>query len=217
MLYSFDQQQIEQLQAKLTGAEVSDEQLMTRIQNQDERALETLYRRHVALLRTVIARVVNNDHDVDDLVQEVTLEIWRQAAHYSEEKGKALGWIVTLARRRAIDRVRKKQAYYRAQERYRAEIGHEPEPTTEHGADADAASSETSEIFAKVLATLPDAQREALHLAFFKGMSQREIAAKTGIPLGTIKTRLELAIRKVRSAIMAMGGAREWMPSLSQA
>lgn len=217
MLYSFDQQQIEKLQVTLSGAEVSDEQLMSRIKEQDEDALGTLYRRHVALLRTVIARVVNNDHDVDDLMQEVVLEIWRQATHYSECKGKALGWIVTLARRRAIDRVRKKQAYYRAQERYRAEVSHEPEASTDHGADSEAASSETSEIFSKVLANLPDAQREALHLAYYRGLSQREIAAQTGIPLGTIKTRLELALRKVRTSILAMGGAREWMPSLANA
>jgi RNA polymerase sigma-70 factor (ECF subfamily) len=67
------------------------------------------------------------------------------------------------------------------------------------------------------MANLPAAQREALLLAFYRGMSQREIAAKTGIPLGTIKTRLELALRKVRSAILALGGEREWMPALSHA
>jgi len=61
-----------------------------------------------------------------------------------------------------------------------------------------------------LLATLPEAQREALHLAFYCGLSQREIAAKTGIPLGTIKTRLELAVRKMRAGIMAIGGAEEW-------
>jgi RNA polymerase sigma-70 factor (ECF subfamily) len=109
----------------------------------------------------------------------------------------------------------KKQAYYRAQERYREEINHHPEPCVEHGADCEAACSETGEIFQKVMANLPVAQREALQLAFYRGLSQREIAAKTGIPLGTIKTRLELALRKVRSAILALGGEREWMPALA--
>ena len=60
------------------------------------------------------------------------------------------------------------------------------------------------------MAELPDAQREALQMAYYQGLSQREIAAKTGIPLGTIKTRLELAIRKVRAALLAIGGAEEW-------
>src|SRR6187397_1260255 len=117
MLYAFEHQQIEQILPHQATGEPTDEQLMGRIKAQEDSALAHLYRRHFALLRTVISRVLNNDHDVDDLVQEVFLEVWRQAEHYSEEKGKALGWLVTLARRRAIDRVRKKQAYYRAQER----------------------------------------------------------------------------------------------------
>ena len=215
MLYAFENQQIEHFLPNHAAGEPTDEQLMAEIKTQDDSALAKLYRRHFALLRTVISRVLNNDHDVDDLVQEVFLEVWRQAEHYSEEKGKALGWLVTLARRRAIDRVRKKQAYYRAQERYREEINHHPEPCVEHGADCEAACSETGEIFQKVMANLPVAQREALQLAFYRGLSQREIAAKTGIPLGTIKTRLELALRKVRSAILALGGEREWMPALA--
>ena len=218
MLYAFEHQQIEHfLPNQAAAGEPTDEQLMGRIKAQEDSALAHLYRRHFALLRTVISRVLNNDHDVDDLVQEVFLEVWRQAEHYSEEKGKALGWLVTLARRRAIDRVRKKQAYYRAQERYREEVNHHPEPCVEHGADCEAATSETGEIFQRVMANLPPAQREALQLAFYRGLSQREIAAKTGIPLGTIKTRLELALRKVRSAILALGGEREWMPALSHA
>jgi len=83
-------------------------------------------------------------------------------------------------------------------------------PTRNHGIEDEANASDRAEIFRRLLATLPVAQREALHLAFYCGLSQREIAAKTGIPLGTIKTRLELAVRKMRAAIMALGGAEEW-------
>jgi RNA polymerase sigma-70 factor (ECF subfamily) len=71
-------------------------------------------------------------------------------------------------------------------------------------------ASERAEILQRALATLPDAQREALHMAFYQGLSQRQIAAKTGVPLGTIKTRLELAARKVRVALEAIGGQEEW-------
>ena len=149
---------------------------------------------------------------MDDQLQEVFLEVWRQAAHYDEEKGKALGWIVTLARRRAIDTLRKKQTYFRAQERLRKE----PEPAPYQGADEEAAASDTAKIFTRVIATLPVPQREALNFAFYRGLSQREIAAKTGIPLGTIKTRLELALRKVRTAIDALGGAGEWAHAQAQ-
>lgn len=205
MLYSFDQQTLTNRPAA-PAAEPTDEQLMARIQARDDAAIAVLYRRHTPLLRTVISHVLNNDCDVDDQLQEVFLEVWRQATHYDEAKGKALGWIVTLARRRAIDKLRKKQTYFRAQERLREE----PEPAPHPGADQHAAATDTAQIFSRVIATLPPAQREALEYAFYRGLSHREIAAHTGIPLGTIKTRLELALRKVRTAIVALGGMREW-------
>jgi len=205
MLYSLDQHTLSTLQTSPAG-EPTDEALMSRIQARDDKAIAILYRRHTPLLRSVIGRILNNDSDVDDMLQVVFLEVWRQAAHYDAEKGKALGWIVTLARRRAIDKVRTMQTYSRAQERLREE----PEPASHLGADEEAAMSETAEIFKRVIATLPAPQREALDFAFYRGFSQREIAAQTGIPLGTIKTRLELALRKVRTALVALGGVREW-------
>ena len=205
MLYSFDQQTLTNRPAT-SAAEPSDEQLMARIQARDDQAVAILYRRHTPLLRTVIGHILNNDCDVDDQLQEVFLELWRQAANYDEAKGKALGWIVTLARRRAIDKLRKKQTYFRAQERLREQ----PEPAPHHGADQEAAATDTAKIFTRVIATLPPAQREALDFAFYRGLSHREIAAQTGVPLGTIKTRLELALRKVRTAVVALGGMREW-------
>jgi RNA polymerase sigma-70 factor (ECF subfamily) len=211
MLYEFENQMLE----KFTGfpnGEPTDEELMQGLKKGNQLALNLLYRRHVALLRTIVSRVINNDYDVDDVVQDAFCEIWRLASHYEEEKGKALGWIVTLTRRRAIDRLRKKQAYHRAEERLRVEVTHNEEPL-QPGADEAAIADDTSEIFKKAIAALPEAQQEAIQLAFYRGLSQREIAARTGTPLGTIKTRLELAIRKLRSAILAMGGAGEWMPA----
>jgi RNA polymerase sigma-70 factor (ECF subfamily) len=206
MLYEFDQQQI----ASFTSSEVTDEQLMARIKDHDEVALSAMYRRHTPILRTVISRVVHNESDVDDLLQEVFLELWNRAESYDEAKGKVLGWLVTLARRRAIDRVRRRQAYARAEERLRLETEHEPQMARFHGVEDDVDAADRAEVFRRLLSTLPEAQREALQLAYYRGLSQREIAAKTGIPLGTIKTRLELAVRKVRAAILSLGGAEEW-------
>ena len=189
----------------------TNEELMARITRGDETALEILYRRHTRLLRTVVSRVLNNDYDIDDAIQEIFLEVWRQAERYDETKGKALGWVVTLARRRAIDRLRKKMSYGRAEERFRVETGSGfGMGTPRHAVNDAVAASETSVIFQKLLQALPVAQRQALHMAFYGGLSQREIAAKTGIPLGTIKTRIELAIRKFRQAILAIGGRAEW-------
>ncbi|HEY3898716.1 MAG TPA: sigma-70 family RNA polymerase sigma factor [Chthoniobacter sp.] len=209
MLYEFDHHHV----ASLNPSEVTDEQLMARVQARDEAALGSMYHRHTPILRTVISRVVHNESDVDDLLQEVFLEMWNRAQSYDETKGKVLGWLVTLARRRAIDRVRRRQAYARAEERLRLETEHEPHAARYHGVEDDVNAADRSEVFRRLLAALPPAQREALHLAYYRGLSQREIAAKTGIPLGTIKTRLELAVRKIRTAILSLGGAEEWAPA----
>jgi len=209
MLYEFDHHHV----ASFASSEVTDEQLMARIQGRDEAALAAMYHRHTPILRTVISRVVHNESDVDDLLQEVFLEMWNRAQSYDETKGKVLGWLVTLARRRAIDRVRRRQAYARAEERLRLETEHEPHITRFHGVEEDVNAADRSEVFRRLLATLPVSQREALQLAYYRGLSQREIAAKTGIPLGTIKTRLELAVRKIRTGILSLGGAEEWAPA----
>ena len=210
MLYEFENQLLEKFPT-LAAGEPTDEMLMARIKEGDEEALALLHRRHLALLRTIVSRVINNDFDVDDVVQDAFCEIWRRAGHYEEEKGKALGWIVTLTRRRAIDRLRKKQAYHRAEERLRAEVDHGGEPELQAGADELAMVDDRADIFRRAMASLPAAQQDAIRMAFYNGLSQREIAAKTGIPLGTIKTRLELGLRKLRGTIMALGGVHEWL------
>ena len=196
-------------QATVPG-EHSDEQLMARIQQGDESALADLHRRHHALIRTIVGRMIYNDHDVDDLIQECFLEVWRHSASYCIEKGNALGWIVTLARRRTIDRIRRKSAYGRAQDRFREDFIVQGK-SIHSGADEEAATSDRAAIVSQLIAKLPDAQQQAVQLAFFRGMTQRQIAATTGIPLGTIKTRLELAMRKLRSSVLAFGELHEPM------
>ncbi len=207
MLYEFDHQQISTLVETYDGP--TDEQLMTLVKQGNESALAALHRRHTAILRTVISRVVHNDADTDDLLQECFIELWKRAATYDEAKGKLLGWLITLARRRAIDRVRRRQAYSRAEERLIEHSKSDSEESHNH-VEAEANAADCSQALKMALAELPDAQREAIQMAYYQGLSQREIAAKTGIPLGTIKTRLELAIRKVRAALLAIGGAEEW-------
>ncbi len=209
MLYAFDHQKLRDT-PRLPQGEPTDEQCMEQIQHGDETALALLQRRHRSLLRTIVGRMINNESDVDDLVQEILLSVWHHAASYDVRKGKALGWIVTLARRRTIDRIRRKTAYSRAQDRFREESA------TDHaglhtGADEEAAQSDTAGAVATLISHLPEAQRQAVHLAYFRGLSQRQIAEETGIPLGTIKTRLELALRKLRSAALAFGELHERM------
>ncbi len=209
MLHSIEHQYIND-RVLFSAGEPTDEQLMAGIQQGDEAALAALHDRHHALFRTIIGRMINNDHDVDDLVQECLLEVWRHAASYCVEKGHALGWIVTLVRRRTIDRIRRKMAYGRAQDRFREETATVAEPA-HAGADEEVAQSDRAAVISELIAHLPPAQQDAVRLTFYRGMSQRQIAAHTGIPLGTIKTRLELALRKLRSSVLAFGEFREEM------
>lgn len=208
MLYSFDHQHIDQTRP-LAPDEPTGEQLMAAIQCGDENALALLHRRYHGLLRTIIGRIIANDRDVEELVQECLLEVWRHAANYDPAKGQALSWLVTLARRRAIDRLRRKAAYGRAQDRFRVETESKAAAAMHSGADEEAAQGDTAAVVARLIANLPEAQQQAVRLAYFRGLSQRQIAAHTGIPLGTIKTRLELAMRKLRAAALAFGELRE--------
>jgi len=161
---------------------------MQGIQASDPDALSQLYDRYNGILKALILRVIHNEAEADDLLQEIFMEIWNQAKNFSAQKGKPLGWMVTLARRRAIDGLRKKQAYARAEERLQNETEQQPDAWV-HNA--------TRALIQKVIRVLPPAQQQAIDLAFFKGMSQREIAAKTNTPLGTVKTRLELGLKKI--------------------
>ena len=183
---------------------VGDETLMAQIQERAPEALAALYDRYSGILKSLIMGVIHNDAEADDLLQEIFMEIWNQAAHYSAQKGKPLGWIVTLTRRRSIDRLRKKQAYARAEERLQNETEQQPEAWVHNSTEDDIEVSDTRRLIMGILKNLPPAQREAIDMAFYHGMSQREIAAKTGIPLGTIKTRLELGLKKISEALRGM-------------
>ncbi len=183
---------------------IGDETLMAQIQERAPEALEALYDRYSGILKSLIMGVIHNDAEADDLLQEIFMEIWNQAAHYSAQKGKPLGWIVTLTRRRSIDRLRKKQAYARAEERLQNETEQQPEAWVHNSTEDDIEVSDTRRLILGILKNLPPAQREAIDMAFYHGMSQREIAAKTGIPLGTIKTRLELGLKKISEALRGM-------------
>jgi len=175
----------------------SDLDLMHAIQREDPDALSQLYDRYNGILKALILRVIHNEAEADDLLQEIFMEIWNQAKNFSAQKGKPLGWMVTLARRRAIDGLRKKQAYARAGERLQNETEQQPDAWVHNTTQEEITFSDTRALVRKVIGTLPPAQQQAIELAFFRGMSQREIAANTNTPLGTVKTRLELGLKKI--------------------
>src|ERR1700730_5472089 len=175
----------------------SDVDLMLGIQSVDADALSQLYDRYNGIIKALVLRIIHNDTEADDLLQEVFMEIWNQAKNFSAEKGKPLGWMVTLTRRRSIDALRKKQAYARAEERLQAAPEQQPLAWVENTTEKDIEAGDTRLLMAKVINSLPEAQQQVIELAFFQGMSQREIASHTNIPLGTGKTRLELGLKKI--------------------
>jgi len=183
--------------AVIEPGEPTDLELMYGIQNENPEALSKLYDRYNGILKALILRVVHNESEADDLLQEIFMEIWNQAKNFSAHKGKPLGWMVTLARRRAIDGLRKKQAYARAEERLQSETEQQPDAWVHNTTEQEISFGDTRVLVRKVIEGLPPAQREAIELAFFRGMSQREIAANTNTPLGTVKTRLELGLKKI--------------------
>jgi RNA polymerase sigma-70 factor (ECF subfamily) len=175
----------------------SDVDLMLGIQSGDADALSQLYDRYNGIVKALILRIIRNDTEADDLLQEVFMEIWNQAKNFSAEKGKPLGWMVTLTRRRAIDALRKKQAYNRAEERLQAQPEQQPLAWVQNTTEMEIRAGDTRVLMANVINSLPEAQQQVIELAFFQGMSQREIASHTNIPLGTVKTRLELGLKKI--------------------
>jgi RNA polymerase sigma-70 factor (ECF subfamily) len=175
----------------------SDLELMEGIQREDPEALSQLYDRYNGILKALILRVIHNEAEADDLLQEIFMEIWNQAKNFSAQRGKPLGWMVTLARRRAIDGLRKKQAYARAEERLQQETEQQPDAGVHNSTEVEILDGDRRVLIRRVIGVLPPAQQQAIELSFFRGMSQREIAAKTNTPLGTVKTRLELGLKKI--------------------
>jgi RNA polymerase sigma-70 factor (ECF subfamily) len=183
------------------GTSICDEMLMRDITQRRQPALKELYSRYAHLLRGLIGSVVHEESEADDVLQESFLQIWREAHHYSPKAGKPLGWVITIARRRAIDRVRRRDSYRRAKQRFEDEIKPQAGTNRPNGDACEVLQSDLRRFLGRHMQTLPRVQREAVELAYFKGLSQREIAATTRTPLGTVKTRLQLGLRKLTQCV----------------
>ncbi|HVF73258.1 MAG TPA: RNA polymerase sigma factor [Chthoniobacterales bacterium] len=181
-----------------------DEMLMEEITQRRQTALKELYSRYGRSLRALIGSVVHEESEADDVLQESFLQIWREAHHYSPKAGKPLGWVITIARRRAIDRVRRRDSYRRAKQRFEDEVKPTTQTVRTAGTASEVAQSDLRRFLGQQMQTLPRVQREAVELAYFQGLSQREIAATTNTPLGTVKTRLQLGLRKLTQCVRPM-------------
>jgi RNA polymerase sigma-70 factor (ECF subfamily) len=181
----------------------SDDDLMKGVVNGESGALETIYVRYEQLLRAVISPVMRDESEVDDVIHDVLLQVWQQGDRYNPNDRGLRGLLVTLARRRALDRVRRRTAYRRAQESLQGEIDN-PLVNQYGVAENQAQANDLSDLLHRFIGELPEAQREVIDLTFFKGMSQREIASRRHIALGTVKTRLHLAQRKLRNHLLPL-------------
>lgn len=182
-------------------ARTSDDQLMEAVVNRQEDALESIYKRYESLLRTVIFGVIRDESEVDDVLHDVLLQVWEQGDRYTPNDKGLRGLLITLARRRAFDRLRRRAAYRRATESLKTDTDN-PLTFETVASSNQVEVHDLSVLLKRAIQELPAAQKEVIDLAFFRGMSQREIAAKRQISLGTVKTRLHLAQRKLHHYLL---------------
>lgn len=181
----------------------SDDRLLALLAAGDERAAAELYDRFAATLMAVAFRVTRSRADAEDVVLETLDQAWRQAQRYERARGSLEAWLIVIARSRAFDRMRSDQRRGRRIVPIEDQPGGALLEARDEGASPieAAEASDTRRRVALALASLPSAQREAVELAFYDGLSHSEVAEQLGEPLGTIKTRIRMGMIKLRDLL----------------
>lgn len=174
-----------------------DRELMERVGRRDEDALGELYDRFAGTLNALAFRVLRDAALAEEVVQEVFLHAWNRAGSYDPSRSSVSTWLVLVARSRAIDRLRSRQVVDRTHDQVRQDA---PRHESPQGSRRVQRMDRRRRIRGE-LARLPAEQRQVVELAYYGGLTQSEIAAATGTPLGTVKTRTLLALRKLRAAL----------------
>ncbi len=179
-----------------TGSDsrAADFDLIRRVVARDEGALATLYDRYAGLVYSVAKRVLGDAGTAEEVLQDIFHQLWRHAARFDSARGSLSGWLLVTARNRAIDRLRRRDPG--ASE----SIESVPFP---FALEADVSRNQLVARVKTAMAALPEAQRQTLELAYFEGMTQSEIAERTGEPLGTVKTRMRTALQSLKRAFKA--------------
>jgi RNA polymerase sigma-70 factor (ECF subfamily) len=188
-------------------AHLSDEALVALAARSEHSALAELYDRYGRPAYGLALRVVRDESLAEDAVQEAFLTVWRTAARFVPEKGKASTWILTLVHRRAVDVVR------REQRRRTDSLDQAPEPGGGGGVDEEAWLRLQRERVQAALKQLPDQQREALELAYYGGFTQSELAERLGQPIGTIKSRMFTGLTRLRELLGDAAPETAWTPT----
>ncbi len=177
---------------------VNDVVLLRQIADRRPESLSELYDRYAPLLLGLARRILGNSADAEEVLQEVFLHVWNRGGLYDASRSSVSTWLVLITRSRAIDRLRSRKVVERTHEAAQTENS---DVHTSPEGDQNVFIQERRERVREELAKLPPEQRQVLDLAFYGGFSQTEIASRTDIPLGTVKTRTLLAMKKLRNAL----------------
>ena len=186
-----------QMDPDLAGA-ISEEdmKLMERIAHKDAAAFNQFYRRYGGLLFSTISKVLNDHHDAEDIMQEVMVQLWQKAHLYEPRKGKPLTWLTTMAKNRAIDRIRSKQRRSRLSEEFTAEH-HVTQPEFDESGHDILQTKERDTNLRQAVTKLTRDQQQAIKLTYFDGLTQAEVAERLHEPLGTIKARIRRGVTRL--------------------
>jgi RNA polymerase sigma-70 factor, ECF subfamily len=164
-------------------------------------ALQELYDRYRVMAYSIAYRITTDASLAEDVVQDAFLGVWRNAGRYVEGRGSVKTWLLSIVHHRAVDAVRRRRPTSELPEREDVP----PPQLTLPDVWADVAADLDRADIARALATLPDVQREAIELAYWGGLTQQEIAERTGTPLGTVKSRVRLGLLALRRALSGEG------------
>jgi len=191
---------------RLNYQRLEDLELLAKISEQDRQALAALYDRYGRRVFALAVRMLNDPVGSEEVTQDVFMSVWRRGASYTSKKGKFSTWLFSIAHNRTIDELRKRR---RDRSRENADIDDHLNIQSNDISPADAAVAQSE--YAKIRAAmekLPVEQKSVLELSYFNGLTQTEISTKTGQPLGTVKTRMRLALKKLRTALSTEIGAQ---------
>lgn len=190
------------------NSRVRDQELIAlvgRVATGDQSALATLYDTTNRLIYGLILRVLSEAGAAEEVLLDVYTQVWRQAASYDTQRGSPLAWLTTIARSRAIDRLR---SGWQTQQRQESLDVISDRETNAASPEEATVMSERQRLVRQALAQLSPEQREVIELAYYSGLSHSEIAARLGQPLGTVKTRTRLGMMKLRDALAPLLGGQ---------
>jgi RNA polymerase sigma-70 factor (ECF subfamily) len=187
----------------MTASVLSTPSFLPAIARGDTGAFEALYDHYSPIVYALLLRILGNADDAQEVLQETFVKAWSNATMFDAVRGSEAAWLISIARSRGIDRLRARKIRSDRENDAGREISHRS-AFVEHATGAeDAIRNQEQKAVRGALAELPDAQRIALELAYFEGLSQSEIAARLNEPLGTVKTRMQLGMKKLRERLKA--------------